>query len=149
MGVLSLLFFPVVFLLGYLLDASCVSLLEWEIFSLSGVSFYCPILLDKIRLTFRRVVVLISLSVMLFSISYMSGDPRLEYFIYMVVLFVFSINLLIYIPHLLVLLLGWDGLGLTSYVLVIYYQNDSSLAAGMVTALRNRVGDSLLILAGS
>ena len=37
-------------------------------------------------------------------------------------------------------------MGLTSYLLVIYYQNDKSLSAGMITLIANRVGDSLLIL---
>lgn len=111
-----------------------------------GLSFSFPFIVDKVSIIFRLVVVLISFSVMLFSISYMSGDPNLEYFIYMVLLFVLSINLLIFIPHLLFLLLGWDGLGLTSYLLVIYYQNDKSLSAGIITLMANRVGDSLLIL---
>jgi len=45
------------------------------------------------------------------------------------------------------LLLGWDGLGLTSFILVIYYQNNKSLAAGLITAFSNRVGDALLLIA--
>ena len=125
---------------------SCV-LLEWELFSFGGLEFSVPLLLDKVSLIFRRTVVLISLGVMLFRVRYMSGDKSLEYFIYIVMLFVLSINFLIFIPHLVFLLLGWDGLGLTSYLLVIYYQNNKSLAAGMITVMRNRIGDSLIILA--
>jgi NADH-ubiquinone oxidoreductase chain 5 len=64
-----------------------------------------------------------------------------------VLLFVLSINFLIYLPHIIILLLGWDGLGLTSFILVIYYQNAKSLAAGILTALSNRVGDALLLIA--
>ena len=45
------------------------------------------------------------------------------------------------------LLLGWDGLGLSSYLLVIYFINDNSLRSGIITALSNRVGDALLIIA--
>jgi len=135
-----------VFSLFYFVEQSSVYLFDWELFSVFGVSFFFPVLLDKISLLFSSVVVLISFSVMLFTVTYMSGDSNLEYFIYMVVLFVLSMNFLIFIPHLFILLLGWDGLGLTSYILVIYYQNDSSLAAGIVTALSNRIGDSLLIM---
>lgn len=40
------------------------------------------------------------------------------------------------------LLLGWDGLGLSSYLLVIFYQNEKSVSAGILTVLRNRVGDA-------
>lgn len=65
----------------------------------------------------------------------------------MLLLFVFSIGLLIFSPHAVSILLGWDGLGLVSYCLVIYYQNYRSYCAGMVTVLRNRVGDVGLLLA--
>lgn len=143
-----LFFFPnFLFSLIYLAISESCLILEWGVFSFEGLSFCFPLLLDKVSLLFRRVVVVISFRVMLFSVSYISGDVNLEYFVYMVILFVLSINFLIFIPHLFFLLLGWDGLGLTSYLLVIYYQNDKSLGAGLITAIRNRIGDSLLILA--
>lgn len=47
------------------------------------------------------------------------------------------------------ILLGWDGLGLVSYCLVIYYQNIKSANAGIVTVLSNRVGDVAILLAVS
>ena len=68
--------------------------------------FSFPIILDKFSLLFALIVSLISFSVMLFTISYMSGDLNFEYFVYVVVFFVLSINFLIFVPHLLMLLLG-------------------------------------------
>jgi len=46
-----------------------------------------------------------------------------------------------YSLHIISILLGWDGLDLVSYLLVIYYQNVRSYGAGMLTVLSNRIGD--------
>lgn len=55
--------------------------------------------------------------------------------------------MLIIRPNLIRILLGWDGLGLVSYCLVIYFQNVKSYNAGILTALSNRIGDVALLLA--
>ena len=73
---------------------------------MGGVEFSFPFMIDNVSLIFRSVVVLISLSVMLFRVTYMTGDVNLEYFIYIVIFFVLSIYMLIFIPHLVFLLLG-------------------------------------------
>ena len=56
-----------------------------------------------------------------------------------------SIYLLILRPNILSLLIGWDGLGLRSYLLVIYYGNRKAYNSGFITAIRNRVGDILIL----
>lgn len=71
---------------------------------------------------------------------------NLSRFIILVLLFVFSIILLIISPNIIRILLGWDGLGLVSYCLVIYYQNLKSYNAGILTALSNRVGDVFILI---
>ncbi len=63
--------------------------------------------------------------------------------------FILSIWILILSPNFIRILLGWDGLGVTSYLLVIYYQRAKSYSAGILTALTNRLGDvGLLIIIG-
>lgn len=76
----------------------------------------------------------------------MREEIYLNRFVWLVILFVLSINLLIFIPNLLSLMVGWDGLGIVSFLLVIYYQNKESLGAGMITVLMNRIGDVLFII---
>lgn len=64
----------------------------------------------------------------------------------LVYLFVCSMLLIVISPNLIRILLGWDGLGLISYCLVIYYQNVKSANAGILTVLSNRVGDVAILL---
>jgi NADH-ubiquinone oxidoreductase chain 5 len=64
----------------------------------------------------------------------------------LVLMFVVSILFLIISPNMVRILLGWDGLGLVSYCLVIYYQNVKSYSAGMLTVLSNRIGDVALLM---
>nr|YP_010852306.1 NADH dehydrogenase subunit 5 [Desmaulus extinctorium]WGH72838.1 NADH dehydrogenase subunit 5 [Desmaulus extinctorium] len=120
--------------------------IEWTILQVSSCSLEFSILLDYVSLSFSFIVCLISACVMMFSSSYMAADPFLKRFSWLVMLFVMSMNLLVFIPSLPSLLLGWDGLGIVSFVLVIYYQNMKSLGAGMLTILANRIGDVLILI---
>nr|AEP39105.1 NADH dehydrogenase subunit 5 [Oncomelania hupensis hupensis] len=121
-------------------------LIEWDIINLSSCNISLSFIVDMISLSFSNVVCLISGCVMLFSSSYMSHDPFLKRFVWLVMLFVLSMNLLVFIPSLPALLLGWDGLGIVSFALVIYYQNMKSLGAGMLTIMANRIGDVMILL---
>lgn len=78
--------------------------------------------------------------------DYIIEDKFLNRFIILVLIFVVSIFLLIISPNLVRILLGWDGLGLISYCLVIYFQNVKSFNAGILTILSNRVGDVALLI---
>ena len=95
---------------------------------------------------FISFVCFISSMVLFYRGGYMRGDLNINRFIYLVLGFVSSMLLLIIRPNLIRILLGWDGLGLVSYALVIYYQNEKSAGAGMLTALSNRIGDVALLL---
>jgi NADH-ubiquinone oxidoreductase chain 5 len=122
-------------------------LLEWTMASISRTPILFTLVADSIGILFSCTVLFISGNVLIFSTVYIKDDKFINRFTILVLLFVTSINLLIFIPHFIVLLIGWDGLGITSFILVIYYQNPKSLAAGIVTALTNRIGDVMLLLA--
>nr|YP_002640594.1 NADH dehydrogenase subunit 5 [Hydroscapha granulum]CAM35438.1 NADH dehydrogenase subunit 5 [Hydroscapha granulum] len=124
-----------------------VLFIEWEIFSLNSCSVFMTILLDWMSLLFMSFVCFISSMVIFYSKEYMLGDKYINRFIMLVMMFVLSMLFLIISPNLISILLGWDGLGLVSYCLVIYYQNVKSYNAGMITALSNRIGDVALLMA--
>nr|YP_009132912.1 NADH dehydrogenase subunit 5 [Illex argentinus]AKA67039.1 NADH dehydrogenase subunit 5 [Illex argentinus] len=136
-------------MLIYLCMNNICLLFSWEIMNCmsSGVDF--DLVIDWMSCSFSGLVCFIAGCVMVFTVSYMSGDVNLFRFSLTVMLFVLSMNFLIFIPSLISLLLGWDGLGLVSFCLVIYYQNSKSLAAGMLTVLMNRVGDCFILSAVS
>jgi NADH-ubiquinone oxidoreductase chain 5 len=73
------------------------------------------------------LVRLISGRVIIFRTRYIIGEKFFSRFIILVFFFVISIYLLILSPNLISLLLGWDGLGVTSYLLVIFYQRNKSI----------------------
>nr|YP_009443880.1 NADH dehydrogenase subunit 5 [Archipsocus nomas]ATU07101.1 NADH dehydrogenase subunit 5 [Archipsocus nomas] len=123
-----------------------VYLIEWELMEINSCSLSMLIYVDWMSMSFMSLVMFISSIIVIYSISYMKSDSYRGMFILMVMFFVFSMLFLIVSPNLISILLGWDGLGLTSYCLVIYYQSEKSYNAGMVTVLTNRVGDVMILM---
>nr|AYW52620.1 NADH dehydrogenase subunit 5 [Elateridae sp. JWH-2018] len=121
-------------------------MLEFELMSINSSIICMGLLFDWMSLLFMSFVLYISSMVIFYSEEYMYGDLNLNRFILLVVMFVVSMMFLIISPNLISILLGWDGLGLVSYCLVIYYQNIKSYNAGMITALSNRIGDVALLI---
>nr|ANQ92700.1 NADH dehydrogenase subunit 5 [Anadara pilula] len=120
--------------------------LEMKVLSSSPEMFDIVLLLDSVSLSFVSLVLFISSSVMVYSLSYMESSESSSRLSSLVVVFVLSMIMLILFPSMLGVIIGWDGLGLSSFLLVVFYQNDTSLSSGVLTALSNRVGDGLLIV---
>lgn len=104
------------------------------------------ILLDWVSFLFIGVVLLISSIIFIYRRVYIRGDNFRNRFILLVFIFIMSMILMIIRPNIFSILFGWDGLGLVSYCLVIYYQNYRSYNSGIVTVLCNRIGDIGLII---
>nr|ALO70601.1 NADH deshydrogenase subunit 5 [Staphylinidae sp. 2 EF-2015] len=121
-------------------------MLEFNLFSLNSSMVSMTILIDYKTLLFMSFVLFISSMVVYYSKEYMDSEKNLNRFIMLVLMFVLSMMFLIISPNMISILLGWDGLGLVSYCLVIYYQNIKSFSAGMLTALMNRIGDVMFLM---
>nr|WNS59840.1 NADH dehydrogenase subunit 5 [Corbicula fluminea] len=145
----SLIFLVSMLILNFffLLENNEVALMFELDFSLKFLTVLnVPFFMDASSAVLGSVVLFISSFVMIFSGFYMSHEVFMARFISLVVLFVLSMNLLIFFPNFLMLMIGWDGLGVVSFLLVIYYMNKESLSAGMITAISNRLGDVFFIL---
>nr|YP_009945366.1 NADH dehydrogenase subunit 5 [Epanerchodus koreanus]QOE55885.1 NADH dehydrogenase subunit 5 [Epanerchodus koreanus] len=130
----------------YVLFYTSVFIVEYMFFSFFGIDFSLLLLFDWMSLFFGGVVLLVSFCVVMYSIWYMYGDYEKNKFILLVLMFILSMIVVIFSPSMISILLGWDGLGLVSYCLVIYYYNYSSYSAGMITGIMNRFGDVFLLL---
>nr|WBU10588.1 NADH dehydrogenase subunit 5 [Megacampsomeris sp. 1 YJY-2023a] len=134
----------VFFLLNYLYMNLEMELLNYSINVIS-----ISIFIDWVSLLFMSVVMWISSMILLYSKSYMSDIKKIlqKRFIFLLLMFILSMLMVIFMfKSITGLILGWDGLGLSSYCLVIYYQNYQSLNSGMVTILINRMGDITIIM---
>lgn len=121
-------------------------IIEWEVIRINSFSINLVFILDILSILFIRLVILISGRVIIFRNRYIINEKFFSRFIILVFFFILSIFLLILSPNLIRLLLGWDGLGVTSYLLVIFYQSNKSYNAGMLTAITNRLGDVGLLI---
>nr|YP_010535423.1 NADH dehydrogenase subunit 5 [Amblyomma tholloni]UYB78010.1 NADH dehydrogenase subunit 5 [Amblyomma tholloni] len=121
-------------------------ILEYFLVSIQNLDLKFYFLMDWISTIFISIVTFISSMVIFYSHSYMMEDKNKNSFCLIVLLFVLSMILLILMPNMFMIILGWDGLGLVSYCLVIHYQSVNSYNSGMMTIISNRVGDVMIIL---
>ncbi|HKZ31797.1 MAG TPA: NADH-quinone oxidoreductase subunit L [Vicinamibacteria bacterium] len=112
-------------------------------------SFRVPInlLIDPLSSVMMLVVSGISAVIHVYSVGYMAHDEdKVRFFSYMN-LFVFFMLLLVMGGSLPLLFVGWEGVGLCSYLLIgFWYRKDSASAAGLKAFVVNRIGDAGLIL---
>lgn len=91
-------------------------------------------------------IIIITIRVYLFANIYIRHENKKKEFYSLMFLFVFSILLLASGRNLLTLLIGWDGLGLSSFFLVVFYKTSNPLSAGFITFLTNRLGDGFILI---
>jgi len=110
-------------------------------FSLLNYFFY----LDFFTFQFLSILFVIVVCIFSFISYYFVSEVKLTRFVYLLNLFVFSMVMLIVSPGLVSLLLGWDGLGFVSFVLVCWFNSAQSYSASFKTFLVNRLGDALFV----
>ncbi len=120
--------------------------LDFRLFTIWNIDIKVSFYLDWISVSFIRVVLLISTIIIVYSYNYIAPYSKSSIFLWLTVLFVTSMLLVITMSNLFFTILGWDGLGLISFFLIVYYQNQSSITSGLFTLLINRIGDSFFLV---
>jgi len=105
-------------------------------------------LLDPLSVIMMLVVTGISALVTRFSVNYMHNEHGFTRYFTVVSLFVFAMLVLVMADNYLVMFLGWEGVGVCSYLLISFYRDrPASAQAGTKAFVMNRVGDADLLVA--
>ncbi|MHB8302851.1 MAG: NADH-quinone oxidoreductase subunit L [Acidobacteriaceae bacterium] len=105
-------------------------------------------LLDQLTLVMLLVVTGVGFVIHLYSVGYMAAEEGYWRFFGYMNLFLFFMLTLVLAANFLVLFVGWEGVGLASYLLIgFYYQKDSAANAGKKAFIFNRIGDFGFLLA--
>ncbi|MEW6261886.1 MAG: NADH-quinone oxidoreductase subunit L [Thermodesulfobacteriota bacterium] len=120
------------------------SLYQWVVTAWPGgrFSLAAAFRLDPLSVTLCLVVTGVGFLIHLYSVGYMAGDKGQPRYFSFLNLFTFAMLLLVLADNLLLMFVGWEGVGLCSYLLIGFWYTDLDKArAGMKAFLVNRVGD--------
>lgn len=142
-AILSIIVFAKVWLHGPLPTATIIN---W--ISSGGFSVNWAIKTDQLTAIMLIVVTVVSSLVHIYSTGYMHEDKSLARFMSYLSLFTFFMLALITADNFAQLFLGWEGVGLASYLLIgFWFKKQSANAAAIKAFVANRVGDFGLIIA--
>jgi NADH-quinone oxidoreductase subunit L len=126
-------------------QAIVINLFDWIKFSNFSVKF--GFLLDQLSLLWLLFVTGIGSLIHLYSIIYMHDDENLHKFFAYLNLFVFFMITLVIGSNLLIMFIGWEGVGLCSYLLIgFWHKNQDYNDAAKKAFIMNRIGDLGLLI---
>lgn len=135
-----------IYIFIYLFFFNTCFIIEWDFFFSSSITREIFIYLDIFFFLMSSIVRLIRGNVIFYSVYYM-GKGKYNYrFLFLLVSFILRIFFFICTPNIVRIFLGWDGLGLTSYLLVNFYGNRRRTNSAILTVLTNRLGDVFLLV---
>ncbi len=106
------------------------------------------LLIDPLSLTFVLLITIVGTLIHVYSVAYMEHDPRRRLFFAYLNLFIAAMLLLVTADSYLLLFVGWEGVGLASYLLIGFWNHKNEYATAANKAfVVNRVGDVGLIVA--
>ncbi|NQT34301.1 NADH-quinone oxidoreductase subunit L [bacterium] len=116
---------------------------DWFVWLRAGaleVSF--GLLLDPLSAVMILIVTGVSFLIHIYSIGYMRGDSSFSRYFSFLNLFVFFMLMLVLGNNLLIMFIGWEGVGLCSYLLIgFWFTDDAKATAGKKAFIVNRIGD--------
>ena len=122
------------------------NLYEWQIVGSFRVPF--ALQLDQLSMMFVLLITLVGSLIHIYAVGYMAHDPKRRLFFAYLNLFVAAMLLLVLADNYLLLYVGWEGVGLASFLLIGWYQyKEAAAVAAKKAFIMNRVGDFGLSIA--
>ncbi|PJJ74970.1 NADH dehydrogenase subunit L [Thermoflavifilum aggregans] len=123
------------------------SLTLWTWFDINGFAPGIALYLDPLSLVYIFVITFVSFFIHLYSTAFMRGDEGYVRFFAYMNLFVFSMLVLVLANNLLLLYLGWEGVGLCSFLLIgFWYRDEVNGYAARKAFIVTRIGDTAFII---
>ena len=117
-------------------------------FGVGEWTFEVGLLVDQLSILFALLITGVGSLIHIYSIGYMAHDDRRRRFFAYLNLFIAAMLILVLADNYIVLFVGWEGVGLASYLLISFWQHKpSAAAAGVKAFVMNRVGDLGLLMA--
>ncbi len=121
------------------------SLYQW--FAADALQVNIGFLLDPLSMVMVLVILFVGFLIHIYSAGYMKGDPGFNRFFIYLNLFIFFMLILVLADNLILAFVGWEGVGLCSYLLIGFWHEKKSAAdAGRKAFIVNRIGDAGFIL---
>lgn len=120
--------------------------MQWSLTLFSQHPLTLDFLYDRKATLIVLLVLLITYNVSRFSSVYIANELKYNQFSYILLLFVVRMLVMVTAGNLVHMLVGWDGLGIISFLLVVFYQHPNRQTSALVTGLTNRVGDVLILI---
>ncbi|MFN4241610.1 MAG: NADH-quinone oxidoreductase subunit L [Tepidisphaerales bacterium] len=120
----------------------------WTWFDVDGLRASVGFWLDPLTAVMLSVVTGIGFLITVFSVGYMKGEVGYWRFFAGIGLFIFAMTVLVMADNLVLLFLGWEGVGLASYLLIGFYSDTvAARDAARKAFVINRIGDAALAVA--
>nr|QOJ45160.1 NADH dehydrogenase subunit 5 [Rheobates palmatus] len=130
---------PLFFLINENLQSILIS---WKWFSIMSTPLNFSIQLDHYSILFTPIALFVSWSIIEYSLWYMNNDPKIQLFFKYLLIFLLAMMLLVSAGNLFILFIGWEGVGIMSYLLIGWYFTRSNAGtAALQAVLYNRIGD--------
>jgi NADH-quinone oxidoreductase subunit L len=102
---------------------------------------------DPLSATLTLIITFVGTLIHVYSIGYMHGDPGYWRFFTYLNLFMAAMLMLVLGDNFMVMFIGWEGVGLCSYLLIsFWYKEKANAVAGMKAFVVNRIGDFAFVL---